>query len=91
MRKDAERCGNNRKISAFLQKRRCYFVKLQHATPSNYVFLLPPFFITQQKHIAWRFNNIDFANAMVTLRKYHVYSSQMACLRIANGMFTIFK
>ena len=41
------KCGNNRKISAFLQKRRCYIVKLQHATPSNYVFLLSPFFITQ--------------------------------------------
>ena len=90
MRKDAERCGNNRKISAFLQKRRCYFVKLQHTTPSNYVFLLSPFYYSE-KHIARRFNNIDFANAMFTLRKYHVYASQIACLRFVNGMFTIFK
>ena len=34
---------------------------------------------------------LRFSNAMFTLRKSHVYASQIACLRIANAMFTIFK
>ena len=32
-----------------------------------------------------------FATAMFTLRKYHVYASQVPCLCFMNAMFTIFK
>lgn len=38
-----------------------------------------------------RFNNIDFANAMVTLSKCHGYASQMPWLRFARAMFMLRK